>query len=113
LDPEILKTKVHNALALPFILHRKEILNLRQKDKKRLTSFEMKFFTHTFSLQKEWSNFTCSERRTSWRETSRIHIKLAMPCNKNEQHQGAKYNVELWTKWTKMTWRTFEESIKW
>jgi hypothetical protein len=35
-----------------------------------------------------------------------------MTCNENEQQQGAKNNVELWTKWTKTTWRTSEESIE-
>jgi hypothetical protein len=38
------KTEVYNALALPFILHKSTILTVRQKDKKRLTSFQMKFF---------------------------------------------------------------------
>ena len=36
-----------------------------------------------------------------------------MTHNKNEQQQqDAKNNAELQTKWMKMTWKTFEKSIK-
>jgi len=39
-------------------------------------------------------------------------MKLATTCNKNEQQQGAKNNAELWTKWTKTTWKTFQETVR-
>ena len=35
---------VYNALVLPILLYEREIWNLRKKDKKRLTSIEIKFF---------------------------------------------------------------------
>ena len=35
-------------------------------------------------------------------------IKLSTMCNKNEE-QGSKNKAELQTKWTKTTWKTFEE----
>lgn len=38
------RTEAHNALTLPIPLYGSEIWTLRQKDKKRLTSPEMKFF---------------------------------------------------------------------
>jgi hypothetical protein len=38
---------MHNALALPILPHGVEIWALRQKDKKGLTSIEMKFFRRT------------------------------------------------------------------
>jgi hypothetical protein len=41
------RIKIYNALAFPILLHGSEILTLRQKDKNRLTSIEMKFFRRT------------------------------------------------------------------
>jgi hypothetical protein len=38
------RLKVYNALALPILVYGSEIWTLRQKDKKRLTSIEIKFF---------------------------------------------------------------------
>jgi len=35
---------VYNTLALPILLHGSEIWTLRKKDKKQLTSIEIKFF---------------------------------------------------------------------
>jgi 23S rRNA maturation mini-RNase III len=37
---------------------------------------------------------------------------LATTCNKNEQQQNAKNNADLWTEWTKTTWKAFEETIR-
>jgi hypothetical protein len=42
-----LRIKIHNGLALPIRLYGSEIWTLRQKDKNRLTSAEMKFFRRT------------------------------------------------------------------
>ena len=79
-------------------------------------SIEMKFFrrkaVHPFLTTKAWINFGREGRRTRWGETKNIQIKLAATCNKNEQQQGAKNNAELYTKWTKTTWKTFEETIR-
>ena len=44
--------------------------------------------------------------------TKKIQIKLVTTRNKNEQQQDAKNNVELQTKWTKTTWKTFEETMR-
>ena len=52
------------------------------------------------------------ESRTSWRETKKIQIQLATTCNKNEQQQDGKNNAELYTEWTKTTWKTFEDIIR-
>jgi hypothetical protein len=41
------RIKVCNLLAVPIFLHGSEIGALRQKDKKRLTTMEMKFFRRT------------------------------------------------------------------
>jgi len=41
-----------------------------------------------------------------------IQIKMAMTCSKNEQKQDAKSNAELQAKWTKTTWKIFEETIR-
>jgi hypothetical protein len=41
------------------------------------------------------AKFGLLESRTSWRETKKIEIKLAMTCNKNEQQQVGKNNAEL------------------
>jgi len=35
---------------------------------------------------------------------------LATTFNENEQQQGANNNAELWTKWMKTPWKTFEET---
>jgi len=40
-----------------------------------------------------------------------VEVKPAT-CNKNEQQQDAKNNAELQTKWTKRTWKIFEETIR-
>jgi hypothetical protein len=37
---------------------------------------------------------------------------MATTCNRNEQQQDAKNNVELQTEWTKTTWKTFEQTIR-
>jgi hypothetical protein len=39
-------------------------------------------------------------------------MKLATTSNKNEQQEDAKNIAELWTKWTKTTWKTFEKTIR-
>jgi 23S rRNA maturation mini-RNase III len=39
-------------------------------------------------------------------------MKLATTCSKNEQQQDAQTNAELYTKWAKATWDTFEETIR-
>jgi hypothetical protein len=41
------RIKAHNALAVPIILYGSDTLNLSKKDKKRLTSIDMKIFTGT------------------------------------------------------------------
>ena len=41
------RIKEYNALAVPGLLCENEIWNLRKKDKKRLTSIEIKFFRST------------------------------------------------------------------
>jgi hypothetical protein len=50
-EPTLLQTfsriKVYNALAVPIVLYGSEIWTLRNKDKKRLTSIEMKVFRKT------------------------------------------------------------------
>ena len=40
----------------------------------------------------------------------KMQIKLVTTCNKNQQ-QDAKSNAQLQVKWTKKTWKTFEETI--
>ena len=44
-----------------------------------------------------------------WRGTWKKQIKLATRCNVNEQ--DGKNNAEMQTKWTKMTWKTFERLL--
>jgi len=39
-------------------------------------------------------------------------MKLATTRNRNEQQQAAKNNYELQIKWTKTTWKSFEETIR-
>ena len=41
-----------------------------------------------------------------------IKSKLVTTCNKNEQQRDAKNHAELQTKWTKMTWKAFEETVR-
>ena len=48
-----------------------------------------------FDHKKKWRNFGSAESRKSWRQTKRIQIKFATTCNKNEQQQDGKNNVEL------------------
>jgi len=62
--------------------------------------------------QNEWRNFGRDESRSSLGETKKIKLKLSTPCNKNEQQQDAKNKAELWTKLTKTTWKTFENTIR-
>ena len=38
-------------------------------------------------------------------------IVVNTTCNKNEQQQDAKNNAELYSKWTRTSWKTFEETI--
>ena len=47
------------------------------------------------------------ESRTSWPETKTTQTKFATTSNKNEQKQDAENNAELYTEWTKTTWKTF------
>jgi hypothetical protein len=61
--------------------------------------------------QKEGINFGRIESGTSWWETKKIQIKLAMTYNKNEQHD-AKNNAELQIIWMKMSWKMLEETIR-
>jgi len=65
---------------------------LEKKDKKLLTSMDMKFCPF-LSPQKEWRNFVKVESRTGWREIKKMQIKL-VTCDKNEQ-QDAKDNAKL------------------
>jgi len=37
-------------------------------------------------------------------------MKLSTTCSKNEQKLDSKNTTEFYTKWTKTTWRTFEET---
>jgi hypothetical protein len=39
-----------------------------------------------------------------------VQMRLATTNKKNEQEQDAKNNAELLTKWTKVTWKTSEET---
>jgi hypothetical protein len=39
-------------------------------------------------------------------------IRLATKCNKNGHRQNAKNNAELWIKWTKTTWKAFEDTVR-
>jgi hypothetical protein len=63
------RIKIHNALALPILLHGSEILTLRQKDKNRLTPTEMKFFRRAgctlFDHKRNEEIFKTVESRTS------------------------------------------------
>ena len=64
----------------------------KKKVKKRLTSFETKFFqknsqVHPFWSQKEWRNFG---RVESWRQTKKIQIKLSVTCNRMNSSRMAK-----------------------
>jgi hypothetical protein len=88
---------VYNALALPILLYGSTHWTLRQKDKKRLTSIEMKFFRRTvgYTLFDHKRNIGRGESRTSSRETKKTQFKLATTSNKNEQQQDAKNNAEL------------------
>ena len=58
----------------------------------------------------ECRNFGRVESRTISQETKKIRIKVAMTCNMNVQ-QDAKNNAELYTRWMKPTWKTFQEII--
>jgi len=37
---------------------------------------------------------------------------MATTCNKNKQQQDGKSNVELYTKWTKTTWKAYDGTIR-
>ena len=41
-----------------------------------------------------------------------LQIELASKCKRNEQQHDAKNGAELQTKWTKTTWKTFQETIR-
>jgi hypothetical protein len=41
-----------------------------------------------------------------------LQIKVAVTCNKNVQQQGTENNSELYTRWTKTTWKNFEETLR-
>ena len=83
----------------PFFYIEAKFGPLEKRDKKRLTSIEMKIFGKAgctlFWTQKEWKNFGSAESRTSWRETKKLQIHLAATCNKNEKQQDAKNNAEF------------------
>jgi hypothetical protein len=48
-----------------------------------------------FFTTKKWRNLGIVESRTSWPETKKIQIKLTTTCNKHEQQQDARNNVQL------------------
>ena len=73
-------------------------------------------FIHQFSLHFHSRASPCAitfqlESKTSWRDTKKIEMKLSTTHNKNEQQQTAKNNAELQIKWTKTSWKSFEENI--
>ena len=49
---------------------------------------------YTFWPQKDWRNFGRDKSRASW-QSKKVHIKLYVTCNKNEQQQDARSNAEL------------------
>jgi hypothetical protein len=63
------KTKVYNALAVLILLYGSDTWTLRKKDKKRLTSIDIKFFKATtgynFLTTKKRRNFGRVESSTS------------------------------------------------
>jgi hypothetical protein len=63
-------------------------------------------------LSTKGKKFGRAESRTSSQETTKMQIKLATTQNKNEEQQDAQNNTELYTKWTKTTWKSFEEIIR-
>ena len=67
---------------------------------------------YTLADKKRNEEIWKSERRTNWQESKKIKIKLTTTYNKNEQ-QDVKNNGELQTKWMTVTWKTFEETIRW
>jgi len=55
--------------------------------------FQKKSRVRPLWSQNECINFGKFASRISWRDTKKIQIKLAMTCNKNEQHD-AKNNAD-------------------
>jgi len=94
------KIRVHNALAVHFLLHGSEIWTPRKKSKKRLALFEIKFFMHTvrYTIFGQNRNDEILEElkvEEIHEKLRRYVITLAMTCNKNEQQQDVKNNEEL------------------
>jgi len=79
----------------PFIYMEVKFGPLEKRIKNYLLQLRWNFSEHPFWLQKEWRSFGSADSRASWRETKKIQIKLAVTCNKNEQQQDVKNNVEL------------------
>jgi hypothetical protein len=108
--------KVYNALTLPIILYGREIRILRKKRfKKKIYINRDEIFQNSpvnlFDHKRKEKILGELKVEPVERETKKIQIGLATTCDKNEQQQDVKQNAELQTKWTQMTWKTFNETI--
>jgi phosphoribosylaminoimidazole-succinocarboxamide synthase len=100
----------------PIILYGIENYALRKKDKKRLTSLKMRNFrTAGYTLldrKRNEASFEEFKIEPVDEKRRRYKSKLSTTCNKSGQQQDYHNNAELYAKWTKTTWKTFEETIR-
>jgi hypothetical protein len=62
--------------------------------------------------QKQWRKIFVELKVEPDEKTKKLQMKFVTTCNKNEQQKDGKNNAELKTEWKKMTWKTFEETIR-
>jgi hypothetical protein len=92
-------------------------LTLRQKDKKRLTPIEIKFFRRTggYTLFDQEINEKILEELKAEpidKKLRRYKPNCLQHVTRMNNSRMTKSNAELQTKWTEATWQTFEETVR-
>ena len=67
---------------------------------------------HHFMPQRKGINFGRVESRIFNEKRERYKSNPLRQINKNELQLDNKNNAELETKWTKTTWKTFDENVR-
>jgi hypothetical protein len=95
-------------MAFPILLHGSKILTLQQKGEKGWHQLSWNFSEEHKQKRKKIGR---AESRTSWWETKKIEIKLALTCNKNGQQQDAKNILNYRPNGQRQIWRPLKRLL--
>jgi hypothetical protein len=110
------RIKVHNALALPIRLYGSEIWTLKkEKDKKRLTSIEMKFQKNSrvrpFEPQKYKEILEQLKVEPADKKLRRCKSNWLLHVTRMNSDRKPRIMLNC-RPWKKTTWKTFEETFR-